>query len=90
MDVIKKTIYRAVTTSGLTDNHYIIIPDLSAEYHMKFGLTHDAIDMGFFDIKLGTIQNGSYDYGGYNYSVGVHNGGVSVVNIEPIGIGNLI
>jgi len=53
MDVIKKTIKQAVTTgttSGSTENEYVIIPDTGATYHMKILLQQEHNDMGFFDV----------------------------------------
>lgn len=52
MEVLKKTIQMALTT-GLTattsGNSYIIVPDLTAIYHFKIGLTAEMPDLGFFD-----------------------------------------
>lgn len=52
MEVIKKTIQMALTT-GVTattsGNSYIIVPDLTAIYYFKIGLSVEAPDLGFFD-----------------------------------------
>jgi len=52
MEFIKKTIKQAVTT-GTTKNDdkntFIIIPDLTVDYHMKVLLTSKSLDLGFFD-----------------------------------------
>jgi len=52
MEVLKKTVLMALTT-GLTTttsgNSYIIVPDLTAIYYFKIGLTAEMPDLGFFD-----------------------------------------
>lgn len=62
MEVLKKTILQAVTTgvtacTGTTEICYVIIPDLSAVYHMKIGLKQEAHDFGFFDAYKEPIIN---------------------------------
>lgn len=57
MEVIKKIILQAVTTgltacTGTTGYCYIIIPDLTAVYHMKIGLKQDTLDVGFLDAYI--------------------------------------
>lgn len=54
MERLKKNILQAVTTgitacTGTTGTCYVIIPDLTAVYHMKIGLKQDTQDIGFFD-----------------------------------------
>jgi hypothetical protein len=55
MELIKKTVQRAMTT-GLTATttgySYIIIPDINAVYHFKILLTNELQDMGFFDADV--------------------------------------
>lgn len=62
MEIIKKTILQVLTT-GITattgGNKYIIIPDTGATYNMKFGLTTEIKDIGFFDAYM---LNDSYYY----------------------------
>jgi len=51
MEVIRKKILRAMTTgatTGGTVNDYIIIPDLSKEYHFKISLNQDHNQFGYF------------------------------------------
>ena len=53
MEVIKKTILQAVTTgttTGCTGTCRVIIPDLTKIYYIKFSLTQDNQDYGFFDV----------------------------------------
>lgn len=69
MEVIKKTILQALTTgttivTGATK--YIIIPDLNAVYHLKFGLASNMDDIGFFDTYPVT---GTTAYSGDSVSV---------------------
>lgn len=52
MEVIRKTIKQAVTTGtteNTTGNTFVIIPDLSANYHIKISLTSKSLDWGVFD-----------------------------------------
>ena len=52
MEFIKKTILQATTTGTTATTEgtkYIIIPDLTAIYHMKICLESDVNDIGFFD-----------------------------------------
>ena len=54
MEVLKKTILQAITTgltacTGTTGYCYIIIPDLTAVYHIKIGLKQVGHDLGFMD-----------------------------------------
>ena len=77
MEVIKKTILRAMTTgvtacTGTTGTCYVIIPDLNAVYHFKIGLTSIQEDIGFFDAFQPKFMYGYYGDG------------------EPIGLGNLL
>ena len=54
MEVIKKTVLRALTTgttTGCTSTCRIIIPDLTANYYFKICLTQETQDCGFFDIN---------------------------------------
>lgn len=54
MSFLKKTITQITTTgttTGCTENEYVIIPDLNVEYHMKIMLKQDAVDLGFFDVE---------------------------------------
>lgn len=56
MEKLKKTILQAVTTgitacTGTTGTCHIIIPDLTAVYHMKIGLKQEPQDIGFFDVS---------------------------------------
>lgn len=53
MEVIKKTILQALTTgttTGCTGSCRVIIPDLTKTYYIKFCLTQDGQDCGFFDV----------------------------------------
>lgn len=53
MEVIKKKVERIMTTgttSGCTENCFVFIPDLNAEYKFKILLTSEAKDLGFFDV----------------------------------------
>ena len=87
MEKLKKTILQAVTTgitacTGTTTGIcYIIIPDLTAVYHMKIGLKQESQDIGFFD---------ALDYGGYYYYSGEDGEGNFVVTYPPIGLNNLL
>lgn len=49
MEKIKKIILQAVTTGTTITGGTIIIPDLTAIYHLKIGLKQLAHDFGFFD-----------------------------------------
>ncbi len=49
MEKIKKTILQAVTTGTTVTGGTIIIPDLTAVYHLKVGLKQVGHDLGFFD-----------------------------------------
>ena len=52
MEFIKKTILQSLTTGTTATTEgikYIIIPDLTAIYHMKIGLESTVDDIGFFD-----------------------------------------
>jgi len=49
MERLKKTILQAVTTGKTNTGGVIIIPNLYAIYHLKFGLKQLAHDFGFFD-----------------------------------------
>ena len=85
MEVIKKTVLRALTTgttTGCTSTCRIIIPDLTANYYFKICLTQETQDIGFFDTY--TMN----DYGGLS-GENINNT-LLLVNIEPIGIDNLI
>ena len=60
MEVIRKKILQAVitgTTSGCTGNCRIIIPDLTAIYHLKICLTQDTHDAAIFDIYPEPVYN---------------------------------
>lgn len=76
MEYIKKTIQQAVTTGATTGctNCAIIVPDLTVSYYIKFCLTSDDHDFGFFDV----YPTFSY-YSGYGYG-----------DEEPIGLNNLL
>jgi len=49
MEVIKKTVNRALMVSGVTDTEFVIIPDLNTFYNFKILLTSKVHDIGFFD-----------------------------------------
>lgn len=49
MEVIKKTVKRALTVSGVTDTEFVIIPDLNTHYTFKILLKSKVRDIGFFD-----------------------------------------
>ena len=49
MEMLKKTILQIVTTGTTITCGTIIIPDLDAVYHFKFGLMQHPQDIGFFD-----------------------------------------
>jgi len=49
MEILKKTILQMVTTGLTVTGGTIIIPDLSAVYHLKIGLKQHPQDIGFFD-----------------------------------------
>lgn len=61
MEVIKKTILRALTTEPVPCGDDVvgpcrrIIPDLSAVYFMKLSLTSEVMDIGFFDAYVEPI-----------------------------------
>ena len=89
MEVIKKTVLRALTTgttTGCTSTCRIIIPDLTANYYFKICLTQETQDIGFFDTYIETDYGGIY--GGISDETKTNL--VPLVNIEPIGIDNLI
>jgi len=60
MELIKKTILQLLTT-GITattqGNKYIIVPDLTAVYHMKIGFKSVVNDIGFFDADTSYTGN---------------------------------
>ncbi|MFW6246593.1 MAG: hypothetical protein ACOC22_00255 [bacterium] len=60
MEVIKKTIKRALTVSGVTDTEFVIIPDLNVFYNFKISLTSQVHDIGFFDAF---VENGENNLG---------------------------
>ena len=65
MEVIKKKILQALTTGkteSSTGNTYIIIPDLTKVYNIKFLLNQDVENLGFFDVVSDKIVNDEYDY----------------------------
>jgi len=91
MEIIKKQVLQALTTgttTGCTGSCRIIIPDLTANYFFKICLSQETQDIGFFDTY--TIN----DYGGYDGYDGYDgkniNNTILLVNIEPIGIDNLL
>ena len=51
MEVLKKTLYRIMTTGRTTDciNCYKIIPDINVNYNIKFSILQEVDDIGFFD-----------------------------------------
>lgn len=52
MELLKRIIKQALTTGtteSCTGHCHVIIPDLSAVYHLTFLLTAEKHDMGFFD-----------------------------------------
>jgi hypothetical protein len=55
MEVLKKNI-KLLMTTGITTNCnkdcFIFIPDLTVNYNIKFGLTQEAHDFGFFDAYI--------------------------------------
>jgi hypothetical protein len=66
MEIIKKKIFQIMTTgttSGCTENCFVIIPDLSVVYNFKIGLTSDIKDLGFFDASDIPV---TYPYGNNN------------------------
>jgi len=76
MEIIKKTIFQAITTgttTGCTENCCVIIPDLTKEYYIKFCLTQDTHEIGFLDVYVEQI----YYYGYYGNDA------------IPLGLGNL-
>lgn len=92
MEVLKKIIHQSLTTGGTTncgDNCYEIIPNLNAIYYLKFSLTQDVIDCGFFDVYIEDSYGGNSDngYGGRNF---YNENKIITVNIEPIGLNNLL
>lgn len=72
MEFIKKRIKQITTTgttTGCTGTCRVIIPDPKAKYNIKFCLTQDSEDIGFFDAYEVT---GSYNYvilSGATYSI---------------------
>jgi len=61
MEIIRKTILQAVTTgttSSNVDGGFIIVPDLTAIYNIKFGLVQDVNDVGF----LSAFVENKYQY----------------------------
>lgn len=55
MEVIKKQVQRVMTTgttSGDTENSFIIIPDTGTTYNFRILLTSEANDLGFFDAHV--------------------------------------
>lgn len=85
MEVIKKTILRAMTTGRTetcNENCFVIIPDLTAIYHLKLLLTGEAHDIGFFD----AYNPFPYDTsGGSSYPFYVNFADASVSNDSGIG-----
>jgi hypothetical protein len=49
MEVIKKTVKMAMTISGVTENEFVVVPDLNTSYKFKILLTSQVRDIGFFD-----------------------------------------
>lgn len=64
MEVIKKTIKRAMTISGVTDSEFVIVPDLNTSYDFKILLTSQVRDIGFFDAFIEPYPY--YGYYGYD------------------------
>ena len=88
MEVIKKKILQALTTGkteSFTGNTYIIIPDLTKVYNIKFLLNQDVENLGFFDVVSDKIVNDEYDY---YYEYGYKNN--KTESIEPVGLNNLL
>jgi hypothetical protein len=60
MEKIKKTIFRKMTTTTTDEcdeKCHIIIPDLNAVYHIKFGLISELQDIGFFNAYFDESNN---------------------------------
>jgi hypothetical protein len=71
MEIIKKTINRALTKEIIDNkNNFIVKPDLNAIYWMKILLTSKSMDFGFFDYYEENI-----DYYGYGQTnpIGLNN-----------------
>lgn len=49
MEKLKKTILQVVTTGTTITGGTVIIPDLTAIYHLKIGLKQSGHDIGFLD-----------------------------------------
>lgn len=69
MEIIRKTIMRAITTGKTetcNENCFVFVPDLTAKYHFKLLLTNQVKDVGFF-----SVENFPYDnniiYGSTKY-----------------------
>lgn len=60
MEVIKKTVKRALIVSGVTDTEFAIVPDLNTHYNFKILLTSQVRDIGFFDAF---VEPYGYPYG---------------------------
>lgn len=70
MEVIKKQVKRALTVSGVTDNEFVIIPDLNTFYHFKILLTSKTRDIGFFDDVKPTYDiEGRVTYDEFNENI---------------------
>ena len=62
MELIKKTIYRIMTTgttTGCTGTCRVIIPDTGVTYNIKFLINQEVKDVGFFEAYM---LNSSFDY----------------------------
>jgi len=91
MELIKKIILQSTTTgttTGCTGTCRVIIPDITAIYHMKILLTQDSHDWGFFDIYEYFPYSVNIDFP-YPYSLDITNFN-SIVSPISMGIGETL
>jgi hypothetical protein len=87
MELIKKTIYRIMTTgttTGCTGTCRVIIPNTGVTYCLKIGLIQEAHDLGFFDV----VEYPNYPH--YPYYPYYETNNNELLSFDsPIGIENL-
>ena len=65
MEYIKKVFKQILTTgttSGLTSNQFVIIPNTGVTYNFNVLLSKDGVDLGFYDVVDGVNENNDADF----------------------------
>jgi len=71
MEVIKKKVQMVMTTGTTactSGSCYVIIPDLTAVYYFKIGLSAEMRDIGFFDAYTGAFISGGETFYALEYN----------------------